>query len=155
MRIISSLIGFALLFFLAWPYINVYRLSGAAAAPQSTALESMLDMEAIRKTYQAQLEKNIQTTVNSTGVQAGGLLGNVLQNIGSLGGMAVEQYVDVNWVRQQLQGTATDPTLWGAMDYAFFESPTRFVVRKGKLGENPTFVELTLQDWSWRVTAIY
>lgn len=150
MRLISTLIGLLILAFLAWPYVNVYRLSSAAAAGDQATLSNLIDLESVREVRQKQLEQQINNTVSSTGMQAGGVVSDILQGIGNL---AANQQVDMVWVQQQMQG-AQGP-LWSSMNHAFFESPTRFVVRKGKLGENPTFIEMTMQDWYWRVTAIY
>ncbi len=154
MRLISSLIGFAILAFLLLPYYNVYQISSSVQSSDLVTLAKMVDLEAVRKVQKTTLEQQAKNAANTLGMQNSQVTNTLQGGWASLGNLAIEQVVDINWVRAQLQPTGNQ-TLWNAMSYAFFESPTRFTVRLGELGNNPVFVELTLHDWSWRVSAIY
>lgn len=96
------------------------------------------------------------------------VLGWLSVNLKQLGDAALDQAITLDWVRSTLlaasrrtegqpppqSGTETGTSFIGAVDFAFFESWDRFVIRLGQLGQNPTFVILTLDGTQWRVTDI-
>jgi hypothetical protein len=71
-----------------------------------------------------------------------------------LGNLAVDESIDLNWIRSSLN-IKESASLRDSINFAIFESPTRFLVRLGNLGENPVHFYLTLTDWDWRLTGIY
>ncbi|MCF1184713.1 hypothetical protein L0E83_14890, partial [Marichromatium gracile] len=92
--------------------------------------------------------------------EAGGVMHWLRQNVGELGDAALEQAITLPWARQTLReavGRATSqtpPYLLAGIDYAFFESYDRFLVRIGELGKAPTHVRLELEGREWRITDI-
>ncbi|WP_462322072.1 DUF2939 domain-containing protein [Halochromatium sp.] len=101
-------------------------------------------------------------------------------NLKTLGSAALDQAITLDWARETLlaasqraagqrhrqagaqggaqtssqTGTRTGTSFIEAVDFAFFESWDRFVIRLGRLGQRPTFVILTLDGTQWRVTDI-
>jgi hypothetical protein len=47
------------------------------------------------------------------------------------------------------------PSIISDISFAFFEFPTKFLIRLGDLGSNPIYLRLQLENWQWRVTGIY
>lgn len=154
MRILVILLFLLLAAYTTYPYVNVYFLNNALQASETTQLEALLDMPAIQANYRAQVDlKPSQFTDAQSG--KGNLLSDVINSVGNA---AVNQMtkIDAQWVKTCLQQRSSSKgTLWSTLDFAFFESPTRFIARIGSLGEEPVFVQMNLQNWSWRVTAVY
>ncbi len=163
MRIFRTLLFLLAFVYLASPYASLYWLSHTLAGNDPQALTQCVDMPAVQRVY--------QTSLNHVAGQYAAPLAQHLQQSGAwppLGALALngvealgktmaEQTISPQWVAQTLQpqrnGLRQD--LFTAFTFAFFETPTRFLVRVGRLGENPVHFYLTLQDWRWRVTAIY
>ena len=105
-----------------------------------------------------------------TGLQldADQVIGWLTDNLKQLGDAALDQAITLDWVRSTLLAASrhaggqpapqtsaqTGTRFIGAVDFAFFESWDRFVIRLGQLGQSPTFVILTLDGPQWRVTDI-
>ncbi|EIJ41510.1 hypothetical protein BegalDRAFT_0594 [Beggiatoa alba B18LD] len=157
MRYLSFLFFLAFVAFVGLPYYTVYKLDNALIANSPADLGNMLDLESIKKVYQQTATKSlgIEGLANKS-LDTGSPLGNlVVEQLKQLGQNALQETVDVNWVRTRLLEATEQKKLMDTMTFGFFESPTRFVVRVRELGNNPTFVVMTLQDWTWRVTALY
>lgn len=96
------------------------------------------------------------------------VLGWLSDNLKQLGDRALDQAITLDWVRSTLlaasrraagqppgqTGAQIGTSFIDAVDFAFFESWDRFVIRLGRLGQSPTFVILTLDGTQWRVTDI-
>ncbi|MEA3640919.1 MAG: DUF2939 domain-containing protein [Lamprobacter sp.] len=91
------------------------------------------------------------------------VLGWLANNFKQLGDAALDQAINLDWARSTLVAAsqrADDPAgpnssnFISAVDFAFFESWDRFVIRLGKLGAAPTFVTLSLQGHQWLITDI-
>ncbi len=153
MKIFSSLLSFAFAAFIAWPYVHVYQLSTAITSNDQPALEKLIDLESINKSHKQNIEWKVNNTV------AGGLLPDSMRGsaealAGALGNLAAETTViDKKSMIEKMRITEGSP--WEQMTFAFFESPNSFIIRLGKLGRSPIHVRMTMQDWYWRVTAIY
>jgi hypothetical protein len=86
-----------------------------------------------------------------------GWLGGAIKQFGD---SALDQAISLDWVRATLLSASrraqgpTSTSFIGAVDFAFFESWNRFVVRLGKLGADPTFIILSLEGSQWRITDI-
>ena len=155
MRYLTGLLFFIVMFYLLWPYIYLYRLDKAAAQNDQVTLSKIVDLESVRKVYKETLEHNIKNTVNLPPAIQNNVFTNVIQEGAKmLGNATVDTVVDMNWVRNHLQPTANF-SLIQETSFAFFESPTRFTIRIRDLGNNPIHVQMTLQDWFWKVSAIY
>jgi hypothetical protein len=87
-------------------------------------------------------------------------MGWIRQNLERLGDSALDQAITLPWVRDTLREAVTQathqtpPYLLAGIDFAFFESYDRFLIRIGDLGRGATHVRLSLQGTEWRVTDI-
>ena len=84
----------------------------------------------------------------------------IRQNLECFGDSALEQAITLAWVRETLRQATTaathqtPPYLLAGIDFAFFESYDRFLIRIGELGRGATNVRMTLQGREWRITYI-
>ena len=155
MRFLFAPLLLAVLLYGGWPYFDYYRLDQALASNESRELEDYLDLEAIKagraRASEIQLQRDLpgQDTVSGVVREGARLLHR-----------ATSAETTADTVRERLRDTravAGQPgrSLVERTDFAFFESPTRFVARLGALAEAPTFIEMTQRDWRWRVTGVY
>ncbi len=156
MKHFSGLIFFAIMGYLIWPYFHLYQLNNAIEKRDRAAFEELIDFDAVNKVYQENLKWKSEHIIEP---QGGSLLPESMrekaQEIASaIGNFAAETMeLDTNRIQEILRNNKG--TVWKQTSFAFFESPTRFTIRIGKLGRDPVHVQMTLQDWYWRVTAIY
>ena len=167
MRFIRYFLYLLIIAAIAWPFTAIYRLGNALASNDIQMMDKLIDIEKVRERYKVivdQQASNIkglkslapQNTELSTLTQ---FVGDSLQGINNL---AVGQVVTIGWIREQMRPeTANDdnhyPSLLFNTSFAFYESPNRFLVRMGELGESPLhyYLQLDTELWEWRVTAIY
>ncbi|QIK37912.1 DUF2939 domain-containing protein [Caldichromatium japonicum] len=161
MRLLGYVLLLLLIIYGLWPYYSLYRLDGALLRPDDTELAILVDLPAIRANYKARIAAGINTLLPPTTPQAQGVAGWIRQSAEQLGERALEQTITLDWVRQTLgeavirvTGQTSSPSLFDAVDFAFFESPDRFLVRLGRLGENATHLRLTRIGAGWRLTDI-
>ena len=155
-KFLLSLVLLALAAFVAWPYAVTYRLDNALVQNEHQALQALVDIEAVRGQVRQRLEQQIGGT--DTGQNA--VLQWLSDGVRRLGDGAIDRLIDLDWVRETLLAQSanardTEPSFIRHIDFAFFESWNRFVIRLGELGKSPTFAILSLQGWNWRVTAVY
>ncbi len=156
MKHFSGLIFLAIMTYLIWPYIHLYQLNNAVEKKDRAAFEELIDFDTVNKVYQENLKWKSEQMIEP---QGGSLLPESMREkaqaiAGAIGNFAAETLeIDTNGILEIL--SKDKRTVWKQTTFAFFESPTRFSIRLGKLGRNPVHVQMTLQDWSWRVTAIY
>lgn len=155
MKTAAATLALILALFVAWPYTTLYRLDRALAHNDEAALVELLDITAIR----AQMKRNIERDMsNALGGDSHTVLGWVKEQLNDLGGEAIEEFVDVSWVAETLNAAARRHGASGfsdGVDYAFYESWNRFIIRLGTLGDDPTHLRLSLSSTGWRVTAVY
>ncbi|NCA70200.1 MAG: DUF2939 domain-containing protein [Sphingobacteriia bacterium] len=158
MRFFGYLILFALIGYGIWPYFTVFRLDEAINQDSTTQLSIMVDLPTIRANYKARVNAGMDHLFPSDNPDD--IVGWIRQNIARLGDSALDQAITLNWVRDTLRGAVTratgqsPPYLIGGIDFAFFESHNRFLIRIGELGHSPTHVRLTRQGPDWRITDI-
>jgi len=146
MKYFSLLIFLAIMTYLAWPYVHLYRLSNAVANNDQVAFGQLLDIETIRRNH----KKSLEWKINHLAPQENALSGMMREGAKIVGNTAVDTMIDANWIFERLRKIGSDQ-----VTFAFFESPNRFTIRVGELWQAPVHVEMTMQDWDWRVTAIY
>ena len=149
MKITLSLVVVALVCYIAWPYVTVQRLDTALQSTEQGRLEHFLDVTQIRHHISLQLDRDVSTAL---GDDNNSVLGWLKRQVNDLGNRAIEEVIDTSWVRQQLLEKGP---FKAQISYAFFESWDEFVIRLGRLGEDPRHVRLSLSAWRWRVSAIY
>ena len=158
MRFIGYLLLLALIGYGLWPYYDVYRLDGAINAEGTQELARMVDLPAIRDNYQRRVEAGVQGVLPTDDPNS--VMSWIRQNLERLGRSALEQAITMDWVRETLRGAVTQatgqspPYLLAGIDFAFFESYDRFLIRIGKLGEGATHVRLSLVKGAWKITDI-
>lgn len=157
MRLIAYLFLIALIAFGAWPYYQVFRLDEALGKNDMTTLAELIDVEAVRRSYQDRIEGGLGLSQPQDPASA---LGWLQQNLHRLGEAAIAETITLEWVRDSLReaaARATDkqpPYFMAGIDFAFFESTDRFLIRLGELGEGETHVRLTRDGLRWRVTDV-
>ncbi|EXJ15944.1 DUF2939 domain-containing protein [Imhoffiella purpurea] len=158
MRFIGYLILLAAIGYGLWPYYSVYRLDDAISLQDKGQLAEMLDLRAIRANYKQRIAAGVKDVLPAEDPNS--VMGWLRQNIDRLGDTALEQAITVDWARQTLRDAVTratgqtPPYLLAAVDYAFFESFDRFLIRIGELGRGAAHVRLGLVDGKWKITDI-
>lgn len=158
MRLLGYLLLLALIGFGLWPYYSLYRLDAALAREDDSQLAAMVDLTAIRANYKQRVAAGVDGVLPSA--QPNGVMSWIRDNLQRLGDSALDQAVTLPWVRDTLREAIARATgnpsssLLTAVDFAFFESYDRFLVRLGELGQGATHVRLSLIDQRWTVTDI-
>ncbi len=157
-RLFGSLLLLAVLAYGIYPYYSVYRIDVALGKPEAKALLPYLDLPAIRAGYKQRLGGTVNRFVPKGDSEGDRALGWLADNLAQLGDTALDQVITLDWVRRQIQDAAARGTVQrpanflSAIDFAFFESWNRFVIRLGELGQDPTHMVLTLEGAEWKVT---
>ena len=89
----------ALLGFLAWPYVSLWRLSAAASDPDPSALAPLVDLDAIRGEIRRKLNK---TASSAIGKVSDPFIQWLERGILQLGTGALDQLVTLAWVQERL-----------------------------------------------------
>jgi len=140
------------LVFLAYPYTRMYQIDSALATNDVNALKPYVDLDEVREANKKSINQQLDRTTAVVGENK--MTDMLRKGVNMIGGAAVDEVIDLAWVRDTLKEEGKGDLLKNA-SFSFFESPTRFVIRIGELGNNPRFIQFTLQDWDWRITAIY
>jgi hypothetical protein len=156
MRYFSGLIFLAIMAYLGWPYYHVYQLNEAVGGNDKKALNELVDFVAVNDVYKKDLEWKAKNTVGAPGNSwLPEALREKAQGAAAFFGELTAEAVEIDASEMLERFHKMDGSVWKNLTFAFFESPTRFTVRLGKLGRNPIHIQMTLQDWYWRVTAVY
>jgi len=152
MRYLFSIILFLGLTFGLWPYYHLYRLDRALVQNDQSALQVLVDLEAIRAARKLHPKpiKDLRGSVTQTL--------NHVTNV--LTGTDGDNSINLEWVRETLRPVPARPdesypSILHYTTCAFFENFRQFVARIRDLGDNPIHVRWTLRDWLWQVSAIY
>ncbi len=158
MRYLVYLFLFVLLLFGIWPYYYIFRLDGALSKEDTTELATLVDLPAIRANFKARVTAGADQLLPPADPKS--TMGWIRQNLERLGDSALDQAITLPWVRETLRQAVSEathqspPFLLSGIDFAFFESYNRFLIRIGDLGRNPTHVRLTLEGTEWKITDI-
>jgi hypothetical protein len=154
-RLLGYLLLLVVLGYGLWPYYTVFRLDDLVRE-EPEALAPFVDLEAIKARYQRRIETAVPAFEPRSGPGADQVVAWLDTNLTQLGEAALDQAITLEWVRDALRQAAERTTdsrpalLIDAIDFAFFESWRRFVIRVGPLGSE-TFVVLGLQGKDWRI----
>jgi hypothetical protein len=164
-----ALIGLAFLtaLYLASPYLALWRLDRTAVNGPTSALNRLVDIEAVQDQIRRRLNKDEDSRIGEVSEP---FIDWIQRTIRGRSPNALRMTVTLAWLRSLLlthaqNGTQNTAGFWPAISYAFFETPTRFRVQLGAAGEAaqresnplPAPVHLIL-EWrglGWRVTAAY
>jgi hypothetical protein len=158
MRFFGYLVLLALIAFGVWPYYYVFKLDDALSKEDTAQLAPLVDLPAIRANYKSRVAAAVGQILPPA--DPGTALAWIRENLPRLGDSALEQQVTLQWVRDTLREATsratgqTPPSLISGIDFAFFESYNRFLIRIGDLARAPTHVRLSLEGYEWRVTDI-
>lgn len=148
--ILAIIIGY-----FVWPYVHIYQLNSAVADNDQAALDGLVDFETVNRIYQ----KDLEWSMGNMGPQDKSILPEAVREganavVGAVGNLVAQTTkIDANDMLKRLH--KHEGSVWQQLTFAFFESPTRFTIRLGELGRSPIHLQMTLQDWRWRITAIY
>lgn len=149
--------------YLVSPYITLWRLNLTSVHGPTSALSSIVDLEAVRDQIQRRLNKDRTSAI---GEVSDAFIDWVQQVIRRDDGEALRRAVTLGWVRQILLTHAEgNDGFWPAIHYAFYDSPLEFRVQIGSQSAidedrqetKPLPVHLRFErTWlGWRVIAVY
>lgn len=156
MRLFGYLIFFALIGYGLWPYYTVYRLDAAINQQDPGQLAAIVDLPAIRANYKQRVASGADALFPSG--DSDGAMNWIRQNLDRLGDAALDQAVTLPWVQETLRDAVTQatgqspPYLLAGIEFAFFESYHRFLIRIGKLGQGATHLRFSLRNGRWAMT---
>jgi hypothetical protein len=155
-RVLGYLLLLAVLGYGLWPYYTVFQLDDAVREAEPGALAPFVDLDAIKANYAARIRMPVPEFEPRTGPGADQVVVWLRTNLPRLGEAALDQAITLEWVQNSLREAAqrtteSRPALFiDAIDYAFFESWNRFMIRVGPLGSE-THVVLGLDGADWRI----
>lgn len=162
-KLARNVLILAVLLYALWPYVAVFRLGGALAKPEgpatAQALAPLVDLAAVQAHYKSRFGNTVDAWMPS-GNDSDHVIGLLAKGLQDLGDTALDQTITLDWVRTSLREAVQRAApqhpdrFLAAVDFAFFESWNRFVIRIGELGANPTHLVLTLEGYRWRITDI-
>lgn len=160
-RLFTYLLLFLLIGYGLWPYYTVFRLDSALTVTDPKAIAPLVDLQAIQQHYKERFGKEVKRFIPRDGSNSERMLDWLAQNLDRLGDGALHQAITDQWVWDTLRasaerGTDKRPAYFiNAVDFAFFESWNRFVIRLGRLGgETHVVLGLDLEHPIWRVTDV-
>ncbi|MCF7992327.1 MAG: DUF2939 domain-containing protein [Thiohalocapsa sp.] len=158
-RILVYLLAFAVIGYGIWPYYTIFRLDTALAQPSAKAIAPFVDLPAVQAAYKSRLDSAVGDFMPRGDSDGERVLAWLADNLQRLGDSALDQAITLEWVHGSLRDAAARATeerpayFMAGIDFAFFESWNRFVIRLGVPG-NDTHVIMRLQDWQWRITDV-
>ena len=159
MKHLCTLVLFAGIAVFAWIGYSIYRIDDALGRDDLLALADYVDLDEVKERFEQQLEHRMQGAAGYP--RPGSAMEWLQRNLQQIGDSAIDQTVDMAWVRDRLKEAAIRasdrpiPYFIAGISFAFFESYDRFLIRLGELGEDPTHIRLELRGNLWRITGIY
>lgn len=162
LRFARFLILFALIVYGIWPYYHLFQLDSALGNDElaQSQLAELVDLEAVQENYKRRLDAGLGGLLPWGVNDDQPLMRSLAEGLDQVGDAAIDRYVSLAWVHETLRQATRDatkqspPFLISAVNFAFFESYDRFVVRLGELGEGATHIRMRLDGTTWRVTDI-
>ncbi len=151
-RVLAAVAVIAALW-LIWPYATVLRLHQVAADEQPEALAGLVDIDAVRDQIRRRLNKDADSVIGEVSDPFIDWIAAALEQPGA---DALERQVSYPWLHALLrQHISPDRGLLGRLGWAFFSSPTDFVLRIDGDGASPLFLHLRPSPAGWKVIAVY
>ncbi len=152
------------------PLVDLAAIQSHYKARIGSSVDGLLPNDSRYQTSGQSDRQGASDSQVQTGLQldADKVIGWLSDHLKQLGDAALDQAITLDWVRSTLLaasrradgqpapegGAQAGTSFIGAVDFAFFESWDRFVIRLGRLGQSPTFVILTLDGTQWRISDI-
>jgi len=158
-RILGYLILLAAVVYGIWPYYTIFRLDRALSESDPKAIAPFVDLPAVQQHYKKRLTSSVDAFVPRGNTDGDRVVAWLAQNLQKLGDTALDQAITLEWVRNELRDAAARATdkrpayFMAGIDFAFFESWNRFVIRLGELGSE-TNVVMRLEGTDWRITDV-
>lgn len=142
----------AVLAWVAWPYVTLWRLDRALVRRDDAAFARLVDLDSLRSELRRGLDKNEHETLGPRSDRFADWLAATLRRGGP---EALERAVTLDWVREQmLSESPPGAGLGPALTWAFFRGPFGFIVRLGNPAEDPVLFRLHFTGTGWRVSAL-
>jgi hypothetical protein len=139
--------------YLAWPYLTLWRLDRALVADDQAALDSLVDLGAIRGEILRKVNKESPSLI---GPLSDAFIDWLEQGIRRNGTETLDRQVDLAWVRQRLLShSPPGGGLTPSLTHAFFQDPLHFVLRVGPPDRAPVLAVLSFRGLGWRLAALY
>lgn len=156
MKLIFPVVFLAIVVYVGWPYVNLFRLDRALMSNDQQVLFSLIDLDAIREKRKEHIDRQFSSEDHPGGM----VTGLVKEGARMMSSATVDSVVTMEWVREKLRWHKDPrvdiyPSIISDTSYAFFESPTIFLVRVGELGLNPVHLRMVFEDWQWQITEMY
>lgn len=146
-------LSLALLLYLAWPYVMLWRLDRALILDDQATLAQLVDLDSIRAEIRRQLNKEAR---DDTVPVSNSFIAWLEEGIRRAGTAALDQEVTLPWVRtQMLAHSPPGAGLGPALAWAFFDDPLHFSLRLGDASQVPFRVRMRLTGSGWRVNELY
>jgi len=159
MKFVITVLLAVMVAFASLPYYQLYQLDKALGVDDIHELAVLVDLDQLRDHLQQRMDRSIRQL--SGGKQPeDSLLGALQQKASEIVGMAVDQAITLEQVRDMLRDAAREhtdkhpPYLMASVDFAFFESIDTFQVRLGAIDRDPAYIIFKLQAGRWLVTNI-
>ena len=153
MKLFSFLLLLGILVYGIWAYLELFRLNHAVVYNDQARLAQLIDLQTLRERMKKDFNRGVGDTPHPW-------LKWFADGAQRLNSEALDRLVTMGWVRDRLlskiEGNGSTE-LFAGVSYAFFESPTRLLVRYGDLGQEPIhlYMQLYPMDLRWRVNALY
>ena len=157
-KLLFSLLIPALLIYIAYPYVNLWRLDRALVGNDVAVESRLIDLTAIQGHVKASMKKETDRVIGKADDDVSRFF---REGAKTLTDRAVAHMVDRAWVKTRLRRDGQPgehkpfPSMLNHVRYAFFERWDLFSVRLGDLGDDPVHVHWRFKDWKWRVVAVY
>lgn len=133
------------------PYYSLYRFNHALVIHDHEDMSRYLDLHQLRQHYKESLR------ISQSGGE-GAITRMFRGTANTMSALTVDQLVTMDWIRRKLvlaeQGQIGQ-SMFERLDHAFFEGPNTFLVRLGRLGEEPLHLLFRRDGLVWRLSALY
>lgn len=142
----------ALLAWVAWPYVSLWRLDRALVRGDDAALAGLVDLESVRAEVRRSLNKDERGTLGPRSERFADWVAGALRYGDAA---ALDRAVTLAWVREQLLAPSPPGAgLRPALTWAFFRGPFGFIVRLGEPEQDPVLLRMCFTGTGWRLCAL-
>jgi hypothetical protein len=160
MRLIGYLFICAVVLAGLWPYYSILQIDQALRSSQpALQIEPYVDLVTLQSQYQQRFGNTLDH-ITPSGTEADPVINWLTTTVRNLGAATVSQVVTTEWLINVLNSAIvnvsgqTNTRLFEVIDFAFFESWDRFVVRIGALDQQPTYLILKPMGQYWKIVDI-
>jgi hypothetical protein len=153
LRNVLLTIAVGAVFWLIWPYLTLWQLDRLVARDQAEALGAVVDIDAVRHQIRRRLNKDDDSVIGEVSDHFIDWIAAALRQPGP---DALDRQISLQWLYGLLQERIADGNgLIDQVGWAFFSSPTDFLVRVDGAETTPLFLHLRPGVPGWKVVAGY